>query len=477
MNDFDPFMEEAKKQNIRVILDMVFNHSSDEHEWFKQSRSSRDNPYRDFYYWRDPVNGGPPNNWPCAYGGPAWEFDKTTGQYYLHHYAIKQPDLNWENPKVRQELYAVLNFWAAKGVSGFRFDCAGELSKPIPLRDMTKAELDDNIIDFRTCGPHLDTFFKEMRASTSVYPDLYLLGEGWGMPRACVVRAVDDRNKELSSAFRFDFQLQDVGESWRKLPFSLQKLKDFNRENQFSDNPHVWPIVFLEDHDFARSIARFGSARPEFQNRSAKLLATMLLSLRGTPLIYQGEEIGMNNFPFTSVAQYDDIGVHNLYKDLVETGKVSAAEYLSNNALTSRDNSRTPMQWDASYQSGFTTSAKPWLAVNPNYVDINVAAEIHDQNSVLSFYRQLIAIRRSKPILIFGSYRDISGSNPHVYAYLRATQASKMIVILNFSDEPSEYQLPTDLSWRQTVITNTADAPIASSASIRLLPWQSIILE
>jgi oligo-1,6-glucosidase len=185
----------------------------------------------------------------------------------------------------------------------------------------------------------------------------------------------------------------------------------------------------------------------------------------------------MNNFPFTSVAQYDDIGVHNLYKDLVETGKVSAAEYLSNNALTSRDNSRTPMQWDASYQSGFTTSAKPWLAVNPNYVDINVAAEIHDQNSVLSFYRQLIAIRRSKPILIFGSYRDISGSNPHVYAYLRATQASKMIVILNFSDEPSEYQLPTDLSWRQTVITNTADAPIASSASIRLLPWQSIILE
>jgi oligo-1,6-glucosidase len=477
MQDFDRFMTEAKRLNIRVILDMVFNHSSDEHEWFKQSRSSRDNPYRDFYFWRDPVNGGPPNNWPCAYGGPAWEFDKTTGQYYLHHYAIKQPDLNWENPKVRQELYAVLNFWAAKGVSGFRFDCVGELSKPLPLRNMTPAELNDNIIDFRTSGPHLDAFLKEMRASTSAYPDLYFLGEGWGMTRECVVRAVDDRNKELSSAFRFDFQLQDITEGWRKLPFSLQKLKDFNQENQFSDNPHVWPIVFLEDHDFARSIARFGSARPEFQSRSAKLLATMLLSLRGTPLIYQGEEIGMTNFPFTSVAQYDDIGVHNLYRDLVETGKVSAAEYLSNNALTSRDNSRTPMQWNASYQAGFTTSAKPWLAVNPNYVQINVDAETHDHDSVLSFYRRLIALRRSKPVLIFGSYRDISGPNPRVYAYLRANETSQAIVILNFSDEPSDYQIPTDLHWKHVVITNTANIPVAASASIRLLPWQSAILE
>ncbi len=260
MDDFDRFMAEAKKQNIRVILDMVFNHSSDEHEWFKQSRASRDNPYRDFYFWRDPVDGGPPTNWPCAFGGPSWEFDKVTGQYYLHHYAVKQPDLNWENPKVRQELYAVLNFWAGKGVSGYRFDCVGELSKPLPMRNMTKAELDDNVIDFRTSGLRLDEYLKEMRAATSSYPDLYFVGEGWGMTRERVVRAIDDRNKELSSAFRFDFQLQDITEGWRKLPFSLQKLKDFNDDNQFSDNPHVWPIVFLEDHDFARSVSRFGSS-------------------------------------------------------------------------------------------------------------------------------------------------------------------------------------------------------------------------
>jgi len=477
MNDFDRFVAEAHKLHIRVILDMVFNHSSDEHVWFRQSRTSRNNPFRDYYFWRDPVNGGPPTNWPCAYGGSAWEFDKLTGQYYLHHYAIKQPDLNWENPEVRRELYAVLNFWAAKGADGFRFDCAGEISKPLPFRNMTTAELKDNVIDYRTSGPRLDAYLKDMRASTRAYPNLYFVGEGWGMTRASVVRAVDDRNHELDSAFRFDFQLLDIAEGWRKVPFSLQKLKDFNQDNQFSDNPHVWPVVFLEDHDFARSIARFGSTRPEFQSRSAKLLATMLFSLRGTPLVYQGEEIGMTNFPFTSVSQYDDIGVHNLYKDLVETGKVSAVEYLSNNALTSRDNSRTPMQWNASTQAGFTSSAKPWLPVNPNYVDINVDTESHDPNSVLSFYRQLIAIRKSKPVLVFGSYGDISGDSPHVYAYRRRNESSQAMVILNFSDSTSEFRFPTDLAWKRVVITNAEDIPGAASTSLSLLPWQSLILE
>jgi oligo-1,6-glucosidase len=239
----------------------------------------------------------------------------------------------------------------------------------------------------------------------------------------------------------------------------------------------VWPIVFLEDHDFARSIARFGSSRPEFQSQSAKLLATMLLSLRGTPLIYQGEEIGMSNFPFTSVLQYDDIGVRNLYKDLVETGKVSAGEYLANNAMTSRDNSRTPMQWNGSAQAGFTTSSKPWLALNPSYVEINVDAESRDPNSVLSFYRKLIAIRKSKPVLVFGSYRDISGTHAHMYSYVRADQSTQAIVILNFSDEEAEFQLPKDVVWTRVVISNTASAPAASSANIRLLPWQSAILE
>jgi oligo-1,6-glucosidase len=475
MGDFERFMAEAQRRNIRVIFDMVFNHSSDEHAWFQQSRSSRENPYRDFYFWRDPVNGGPPNNWPSFFGGSGWEFDKTTGQYYLHHYSIKQPDLNWENPKVRQELYAVLNFWAEKGVAGFRFDCVGEISKPLPFRDMTPAELEEDGNSLRTSGPRLDEYLKEMRAATSLYPDLYFVGEGWGMSRASIVRATDDRDKELSSAFRFDFQLLDVVEGWRKAPWSLEKLKDFNRDNQFSDDPHVWPVVFLEDHDFARSVSRFGSDRPEFQARSAKLLATMLLSLRGTPLVYQGEEIGMSNFPFTSVAQYDDIGVHNLWRDLVESGKVSAADYLSNNAMTSRDNSRTPMQWDASRNGGFSAANKTWLAVNPNYATVNVKAESAQKDSVLSYYRELIRLRKSKPVLIFGSYQDVSGSHPHLYAYQRADASGQVIVALNFSDEAADFRPPVDTVLKRPIVSNVAGVAIGNP--VRLLPWQAIIFE
>jgi len=477
MGDFERFMAEAKRRHIRVILDMVFNHSSDEHAWFRQSRSSRSNPYRDFYFWRDPVNGRPPNNWPSFFGGSAWTFDQTTGQYYLHHYSTKQPDLNWDNPKVRQELYAVLNFWADKGASGFRFDCIGEISKPHPLRDMTPSELKDDGMLLRTSGPRLDEYLKEMRAATSGHPGLYYVGEGWGMSRKSVVRATDDRNKELDSAFRFEFQLQDSADGWRSAPWSLTNLKEFNRDNAFADDLHVWPIVFLEDHDFARSVSRFGSKRPEFQSRSAKLLATMLLSLRGTPLIYQGEEIGMTNFPFTNVSQYDDIGVRNLWKDLVETGKVSPAEYLSNNALTSRDNSRTPMQWDGSRNAGFSKAMKVWLAVNPNYPKINVQAESWDGNSVLSYFKEMIRLRKSSSALVFGSYRDISGEHPQVYAYVRADTGRRAVVLLNFSDEAVDFGLPADVAVKRRMISNMPDGQSRLGSTMHLLPWHAAIYE
>ncbi len=477
MDDFEQFMDETRRHKIRVILEMVFNHSSDEHEWFKQSRSSRTNPYHDFYFWKDGTNGTPPTNWPSFFGGSGWEFDKTTGHYYLHHYAIKQPDLNWENPQVRKQLYAVLNFWAEKGVSGFRFDCIGEISKPLPFRDMTPAELKEDGMALRCSGARLDEYLKEMRAATNSYPDLYFVGEGWGMSRQEIVRATDDRNQELNSAFRFDFELQDITDGWRKLPWSLPNLREFNRDNAFEDNHHVWPIVFLEDHDFARSVSRFGSDRPEFQSRSAKLLATMLLALRGTPLIYQGEEIGMTNFPFRDVSQYDDIGVRNLWNDLVVTGKVSAADYLSNNALTSRDNSRTPMQWDESPNAGFTKAQKPWLAVNPNFHRINVQAESGQPDSVLSFYREMIRLRNSKSSLVFGSYRDISGKFPNIYAYVRADASGRTVVVLNFSNEAVNFQLPADIAVKKRLISNVSESQAELSNIIRMLPWQSAIFE
>jgi oligo-1,6-glucosidase len=374
-------------------------------------------------------------------------------------------------------LYAVLNFWADKGVSGFRFDCVGEISKPLPFRDMTPEELKDDGNALRTSGARLDEYLKEMRAATGGHPDLYFVGEGWGMSRAEIVRATDDRDHELSSAFRFDFQLLDTAEGWRKAPWSLPKLKEFNQENSFADNLHVWPIVFLEDHDFARSVSRFGSDQSEFQDRSAKLLAMMLLSLRGTPLIYQGQEIGMSNFPFTDVSQYDDIGVHNLWKELVESGKVPASEYLANNAMTSRDNSRTPMQWDASHDAGFTKSMKPWLAVNPNYSKINVQAESGDKDSVLAFYREMVQLRKSKRALIFGSCRDVSGKHPRLYSYVRTDGPERLLVVLNFSNEPVGFQLPTGIVVRRKLISNVADTPSPSAAGIEMPPWGAAMFE
>jgi oligo-1,6-glucosidase len=475
MADFQAFVAEARSRKIRIILDMVFNHSSDEHEWFKQSRSSRDNPYRDFYFWRDPVNGGPPTNWPCAYGGSSWTFDETTGQYYLHHYAIKQPDLNWENPRVREELFAILNFWADHGADGFRFDCVGELSKPLPFRDMTPAELDDSVIDYRTSGARLYEYLKDMRAATHAHPNLYFLGEGWGMTRDRVEQAIDDRNAELDSAFRFDFMLSDIKDTWRRLPWSLDTLKAFNADNQFADNPHCWPIVFFEDHDFSRSINRFGSANPAFQVRTAKLLATMLLTLRGTPLIYQGEEIGMTNYPFTSVDQYDDIGVRNLWQDLVVTGKVPAAEYLANVGFVDRDNSRTPMQWDNAPQAGFTTSPKPWLPVNPNYPTVNVAAQIGNNQSTLGYYKTLIKLRRDCPELVFGTYRDVSEAGSRLYCYVRALAGHSMLIMLNFSDNPALYRVPADFAPARLIMTNLPDGAPTPGREIHLAPWQSAI--
>jgi oligo-1,6-glucosidase len=453
---------------------MVFNHSSDEHPWFKESRKSRDNPYRDFYFWRDPVDGKPPTNWPSVYGGSGWEYDGVTGQYYLHHYAVKQPDLNWESAKVREELYAVLNFWADRGASGFRFDCAGEISKPLPFRDLPNGSDDDLL--FRTSGARLHEYFKEMRAATQKYPDLYFVGEGWGMSRQRILESTDPENKELDSAFRMDFALDNIGGDWQDLPWSLSKLKEFNAENSFPDAPEVWPVVFIEDHDFARSVSRYGSHRPEFIVRSAKLLAMMVLSLRGTPFIYQGEELGMSDFPFKDITQYDDISVHNDWRDLVEMGKVPPAEYLANIAHVSRDNSRTPMHWDDSSNAGFT-SATPWLAVNPNYPSINVRSEAADPASMLTFFKKMARIRQASKALMLGTYTDISAKDSRVYAYLRSNDREHRAVILNFSDDAAVYEPPQGVVLRTRLLSNVDGTLGKVGKSIQLPPWAAVLMD
>ncbi|MFT8803529.1 MULTISPECIES: alpha-glucosidase [Gluconobacter] len=324
MENFDAFLARAKQLGIRVILDMVFNHTSDQHAWFVESRSSRDNRYRNFYHWHDGKNGAPPTNWQTQFGGSAWTLDQKTGQYYLHSFEAQQPDLNWENPEVRAELYAILKFWADKGVDGFRFDAITFIAKPEKLYDLTPEEIPARKT-FADHGDRLSFYLKDMYEHVFKNTELYSVGENWGVSRDEYARITDSRNKELSSGFRFDFQIKDNIDAWRKGTFHLSDLRAFNRDNSFDDHPGTWPVVWLEDHDYSRSVSRYGSQLPEYRDRSAKLLATMMLSLRGTPFIYQGQEIGMTNFPFRSISStmYLRImnGAYRLCRDTFPLGK------------------------------------------------------------------------------------------------------------------------------------------------------------
>lgn len=474
LNDFDRFVLAAEQLGMRVILDMVFNHTSDEHQWFAESRRSRNSPYRDYYIWHDPVNGRAPTNWPSTYGGSGWEYDPPTQQYYFHHYSRKQPDLNWENPQVRHELYEVLKFWRNRGVSGFRFDAIGEISKPLPFRDMTLDEL-ANTMPLRTAGQRLNEYLREMRTNALEHNHVYAVGEGWGVSRKKIQEIADDRNLELDSAFRFDFQLADVSD-WHKTPWRLSQLRKFNLDNSFDDNPHVWPVVFLEDHDFPRSVSRFGSSDAKYWQRSAKLLSTMLLSLRGTPYVYMGQEIGMTNYPFRSIAEYRDVAIKNSWQENVVMGTVSAEEFLKDAAASSRDNARTPMQWDSSQNGGFSRSDKPWMAVNPNYTDINVEAQTADPESVLSYYRQMIKIRKKHDTLIYGSYVDLSPDDGNIYAYKREYNREKILIVLNFSDDDAIYFLPDNLAPKKLLISNTSGTLPDEAGKILLAPWEGNII-
>ncbi|GBR40532.1 glycosidase [Komagataeibacter oboediens DSM 11826] len=476
MADFDRFMARAKARGIHVILDMVFNHTSDEHEWFVKSRSSRTSPYRDYYIWRDGRDGGPPNNWKAAFGaGSAWQFDAATGQYYLHTFVSKQPDLNWENPKVRAELYDILRFWAARGVSGFRFDAITSLAKPQAMGDFTPGQHAGQA-SFAEVGPRLDGYLHDMYTHVFAGTDLYTVGEAWGASHDAIINMTDDRRGEITSAFRFDLQLKDA-DGWRKLPCRLDDMRAFNADNAFNDNPHVWPLVYLEDHDFPRAASRYGSGVPEYGARSAKLLATMMLSLKGTPYIYQGQEIGMTNFPFRRIEDYNDVQAHNGWRNEVLSGHVPAAEFLRNLAQVSRDNARTPMQWDDTPNAGFTTADRPWFAVNPNYRQVNVRTERADPDSVLSFYRAMIRLRRAWRCLSAGRYGDVSPPGSQVYAYTRRDGGTAAVVVLNFSDSAASFTLPAGLRATRCLIGNmTPPAPVTDGI-IALRPWESVIYQ
>jgi oligo-1,6-glucosidase len=439
MADFDEMLAAMTERGMRLVIDLVVNHSSDEHEWFVQSRSSRDNPLREHYIWRDGVDGGPPNNYPSFFSGSAWELDDTTGQYYLHYFAVKQPDLNWENPVVRHEVYDLMRFWLDKGVAGFRMDVIPFISKQPGLPDLTREQLraPQNVY---ANGPRVHEFLHEMHDEVLAPYDAVSIGEAFGVEMDDATLFTDARRGELSMIFHFDI-VRLGRRHYRQGPWTLPQMKALYTAIDAAAGTHGWNTSFLSNHDSPRVVSTFGDDDPEWRDRSAKALATLVLMQRATPFLYQGDEIGMTNYPFERIEQYDDVEVKGLWRTLVETGRVSADELLGELAKTSRDHSRTPMQWSSEPNGGFTTGT-PWLAVNDNYASINAASQRADPDSVFHHVRRVIALRRAHPALVHGAFTDLDPSHEHVFAYTRVLGDDAWLVAINFSRTPIDYELP-----------------------------------
>lgn len=476
MDDFDRMLAAMTERGMRLVIDLVVNHTSDQHEWFVQSRSSRDNPYRGYYIWRDGVDGGPPNNYPSFFSGSAWEHDPATDQWYLHYFAKEQPDLDWENPEVRAEVYDVMRFWLDKGVAGFRMDVIPFISKQPGLPDLVGDERFRPQYVYAN-GPRVHEFLHEMHTEVLGPYDAVSIGEAFGVEVGDIPKFTDASREELSMIFQFD--LVRLGHPhWRRQPFSWVDVKRIVRDMEAVAGETGWNTSFLANHDNPRMVSQFGDDRPQWRDRSAKVLATFVLTQRATPFVYQGDEIGMTNYPFTSIEQYDDVEVRGLWRTLVETGKVPAEELLSHLAHTSRDHSRTPVQWSAAPQGGFTTGT-PWLAVNPNFTEVNAEAAVADPGSVFHHHRKLIALRREHEVLVFGTYRDLDPEHPSVLAYTRTLGDEVVLVLLHCSSEPVEYTLPSEATVLRTLLTTDEGALPARlggpSGPVHLPAWHASV--
>ena len=438
MADFDRLLAELHERGIRLLLDLVVNHTSDEHRWFEASRTSKDNPYRDYYFWRPPAeDGGPPNGWQSLFGGSAWTLDETTGEYYLHLFHEKQPDLNWENPNVRADVYDIMRFWLDKGVDGFRMDVIPFISKDLPFKSLP----DDFHGDFPHLyanGPRVHEFLQEMHAEVLQHYDVMTVGEGVGIrPEQANDYVGCDRN-ELDMLFYFDHIWIDRNQEkmLAPRPWSLPELKSIIRTWDEAVGERGWVSTYLGNHDLPRLVSRFGDDG-RYRRPSAKMLATLVLTLRGTPTIYQGDEIGMTNVPFRSIENYRDIQSLNYYRAATSAGN-DPEQALDVLARLSRDHARTPMQWSDDAYAGFTTGT-PWIMVNPNAAQINVQEQQDDEHSVLRYYRQIIQLRKDHPALTYGTYEPFAEADRTVWAYLRRGADETLLVVLNFASAPLSF--------------------------------------
>ena len=479
MADFDCLLSEAHKRSLKVMMDLVVNHTSDEHAWFQESRSSRDSLKRDYYIWRDPVDGHAPTNWGSAFGGSAWEWDEKTEQYYLHCFSKKQPDLNWDNPKVREEVYSLMRFWLDKGIDGFRMDVINMISKPGTFTDGpagTGQYCDAGYMV--TNGPHLHAYLQEMNREVLSRYDIMTVGECGGTdPEGARLIAGTDRG-ELNMIFQFEHVNLDGNETdkWAHKPMDLALLKKNLARWQEELHGTAWNSIYFNNHDQPRAVSRLGDNTPQ----SAKAIATALYLMEGTPYLYQGEELGMTNYPFRGIGDYHDIESIGAYRQLTESGLREPEELLDAIAYKSRDNARTPMQWDKTANAGFT-GGTPWMPVNPNYPAVNAASEEADPDSVLNYYRKLLRLRTVSPykdLLVYGSFRLLLADDPAVFAYLRTDGDRTALVAVNLSREARELsfsEIPEEiingLSGAQPVLTNGGGQGFAERMT--LAPWEA----
>lgn len=477
MEDFDALLHDAHALGLKIILDLVVNHTSDQHPWFQEAKKSRSNPFHDYYIWKDQV----PNNWGSSFGGSAWEYADGAAQYYLHLFAREQPDLNWDNPRVRQEVYRILRFWLDKGIDGFRMDVITLISKDPSFPDGPVIQNKAYGSYYAGCatGPRVHEFLQEMnREVLSRYP-IMTVGEAphTSADQAMLYTAADRR--ELDMVFHFDHMHLDYDENG-KYSKNRVRLSDLKRVmTEWQDKMHAcggWNSLYWSNHDQARAVTRFGSESELYRAASAKMLGTVLHMMQGTPYIYEGEELGMTNAAFTDIAQYRDIEALDTYRDFTTRKGFSAQDTLELLRLKSRDNARTPMQWSDAPHAGFTTGT-PWIDVNPNYRFLNAERCMADPDSVFCYYQKLIRLRHELPVVTTGVYRLLDAENEDVYAYLREGAEETLVVLANFTDKTLEYTLEEGVQWGESrlVISNMADAPGALCRTLTLPPYGAYV--
>lgn len=453
MEDFDRLLAEAHRHHIRIVMDLVVNHTSDEHAWFIESRSSRENPHRDYYIWKEPKDGKEPNNWGAWFGGSAWELDERTGMYYLHCFSRKQPDLNWENPKVRDEVFDMMNWWCEKGIDGFRMDVISMISKDPSFPDGPVEDgLYGSLAPYVCNGPHVHEYLQEMNRRVLSHYDLLTVGEAAGVTIEEAQKYANNDGTELGMVFQFE-HVELVKGPIGKWSDQKPKLRDFRRvmnKWQYELEGKAWNSLFLDNHDQPRVVSRFANDSEQYRVVSAKMIATCLHMLKGTPYVYQGEELGMTNAYFDRLEDYRDIESINAFHQYVDSGLVTAEDMMRYLKEISRDNARTPMQWDASPNAGFTTGT-PWIRVNPNYPKINAQAAVADPDSVFHYYQELIRLRHTLPVIVYGKFEGLLEDSETIYAYRRLLDGQVLTVACNFTDQEQACDLCEDPAARELI--------------------------